>query len=115
MTRNDLSCCCKITKEVLEEYDNSVFCGGVPKEEYTECDIEMLSLISTLREIGFDSCERKEYLSLMKAGSQADDKKLKMLNYKRMRCLEEIHSKENQLEKLDYIRHKLMCKCGGCI
>lgn len=63
---------------------------------YTDDDIELLSLIITLDEIGFTGDEIRRYLD--------SDEKLSLLNERRDSLLRSIHDAELQLEKLDYLR-----------
>lgn len=63
---------------------------------YRDDDIELLSLIITLDEIGFTGDEIRRYLD--------SDEKLSLLNERRDSLLRSIHNAELQLEKLDYLR-----------
>lgn len=60
----------------------------------------------TLQEIGFTSAEVDSYLQLLKQ-KHAEAALLQMLNRKREATLDDIHRRERQLEKLDYLRHQL--------
>ena len=61
---------------------------------------------TTEKEIGFTSAEVDSYLQLLKQ-KHAEAALLQMLNRKREATLDDIHRRERQLEKLDYLRHQL--------
>lgn len=63
---------------------------------YRDKDMEILSLMVTLDEIGFTAAEIRAYLD---SGCQ-----LSMLNERRDSLLRSIHQAEIQLEKVDYLR-----------
>lgn len=46
-------------------------------------------------------------MRLLMEGESTNSKRLKMLNQKRSRTLDEIHFKERQMDRLDYLRHKI--------
>lgn len=66
---------------------------------YNDNDLELLSLIVTLDEIGFTGKEIMDYLK--------SDRQLSMLNLRRDTLLRNIHLAELQLEKVDYLRFRL--------
>lgn len=109
MTISEVSECYHISLEILREYENWGSCGELKKVkgswQYDETDLERLSLIMTLRDSGFDEDEIKIYLGLPPKGKTTDSRRLKMLDQKRDRVLNEIHFREKQLERLDYLRH----------
>ncbi len=72
-----------------------------------DSDLEWLSLIMTLHDIGFDVDEIKTYLKLARKGDQGRDERIRMLNQKRRVTLDEIHMREKQLDRLDYLRHEM--------
>ena len=92
-----------IPLEILREYESWGLCGAVKKVmgawQYDDTDLEHLSTIMTLHDIGFSS-----------GGSDAE--RLRMLDRKRNAALDEIHFRERQLEKLDYLRHELRKAAG---
>ena len=58
----------KIPLEILREYESWGLCSSVKKVmgmwQYDDQDIERLSMIMTLHDIGFDSSEVEEYMRL---------------------------------------------------
>ncbi|MGN0619486.1 MAG: hypothetical protein ACI4J7_10760, partial [Ruminiclostridium sp.] len=76
-------------------------------QEYNDSDIERISIIMTLRDIGFKKEDIKVYLLLEQIGVSTLKERLEILEVKRSAILEEMHKKEKQLECLDYLRYKL--------
>lgn len=96
---------------VLEEYQSWGLCGAVKAAmadwRYDDQDLERLSMIMALHDIGFDTQAIEEYMKLMLKGSETQGTRLSMLNKQRSKTLEEIHLKERQLERMDYLRHAM--------
>lgn len=111
MLREELSMCCKIPLEVLKEYERWGLYADVGKVQgnwqYDDRDIRYLSVIMTLYDIGFEGGETETYMRLLLQGSQTADQRLLMLNQRRKTILDEIHSREERLQQLDYFRHLL--------
>ena len=87
--------------KILQEYERWGLCGEVKK------DIERLSTIMTLHDIGFTNGEIEKYMRLLLKGKSTEKERLKMLNDKRLGTLDEIHFKERQLDRLDYLRFEI--------
>ena len=77
---------------------------------YDSSDLERLSAIMTLHDIGFTSAEAERYMKLLLQGASGEDERLKMLEAKRSETLEEIHFKERQLDRLDYLRFEIKAR-----
>lgn len=111
MTMEEVSRCYLIPQEVLKEYESWGGCSTVKKVmgdwQYDDTDLERLSLIMTLHDIGFEKEEIEVYLSLMLQGNHVDQERLQMLNQKRQSLLDEIHFREKKLENLDYLRFEI--------
>ena len=78
-----------------------------PVPKYTDEDLERLSLIMTLHDIGFKPAEVEHYMNLVLEGKQKDAERLKMLDKIREKALDEIHFREKQLSRLDYLRYEI--------
>lgn len=74
---------------------------------YDDNDIERLSTIMTLHDIGFTNDEVEKYMRLLLQGKSTEKELLKMLNDKRNGTLDEIHFKERQLYRLDYLQFEM--------
>ena len=117
MTINEASERYKIPIKILKKYESWGLCGEVKKVmgswHYDESDIERLSTIMTLHDIGFTTEEVETYMRLLLEQKDSDMARLRMLNQKRSTTLDEIHFRERQLERLDYLRHELRKKTEG--
>ena len=97
--------------KILKEYESWGLCGAVKKVmgawQYDDTDIERLSTIMTLHDIGFTSQEVETYMRLLLEQEGTGRTRLRMLDEKRRAALDDIHFREKQLERLDYLRHEL--------
>ncbi len=111
MTINEASERYQIPIDVLKEYERWGLCGSVKKVmgqwQYDDQDLERLGMIMTLHDIGFESGEVEEYMRLLLEGESTREKRLKMLNRRRGIALDEIHLREKQLERMDYLRYRI--------
>lgn len=111
MTKKEASERYHIPMEVLDEYESMGLWDKEKKKTgtrtYGDTDLARLSMMMTLREIGFDNREIESYLRLMLEGEGTERECLKMLNAKRSDTLDEIHWKEKQLDRLDYLRFQM--------
>ena len=100
-----------IPVSILREYESWGLCGEVKKVmgswQYDESDMERLSVIMTLHDIGFANDEIERYMRLLMKGESTEEERMKMLNEKRNGTLDEIHFKERQLTRLDYLRYEI--------
>ena len=97
--------------KILNEYESWGLCDAVRKVmgawQYDEEDIKRLSMIMTLHDIGFEKEEVETYIKLLLAGESTQQERMRMLNEKRNGTLDEIHFKEKQLGRLDYLRYEM--------
>ena len=104
MTIDEASERYNIPLEILHEYERWGLCGAVKKVmgswQYDDTDLERLSLIMTLHEIGFEISERETYMKLLLENESSKDQRLQMLELKRQNLLDEIHFREKQLTHL---------------
>lgn len=111
MTINEASERYKIPIKILQEYESWGLCGEVKKVmgswHYDDSDIERLSMIMTLHEIGFTNDEIEKYMRLLLEERSTEEERMKMLDEKRNGTLYEIHFKERQLDCLDYLRFEI--------
>lgn len=111
MTINEASEKYNIPIEVLKEYESWGLCDEVKKVmgvwQYDDQDLERLGMIMTLHDIGFSNEEVETYMRLFLDGKATESERLRMLNNLRSNALDEIHFKEKQLERMDYLRHKI--------
>ena len=116
MTIQEASVRYQIPMKILREYESWGLCGAVKDVmgawQYDDTDLERLSTIMTLHDIGFTSEEVETYMRLLLERENSDQARLRMLDRKRSAALDEIHFRERQLERLDYLRHELRKKQG---
>ena len=111
MTIDEASERYQIPIEVLREYESWGLCGEVKKVmgawQYDDTDLQRLSVIMTLHDIGFNNAEVESYMRLLLEGNFTEEERLQMLNKKRGTTLDEIHFKQKQLDRMDYLRYKI--------
>lgn len=73
--------------------------------QYDETDFERLSLIMMLYGLDFTVEEIKKYMKLSLEKNEREC--LKLLNKKRKGILDEVHLKEKQLSRIDYLRYEM--------
>lgn len=111
MTIDEVSERYNIPIEILRKYQSWGLCNAVKEVmeiwEYDDRDLERLSIIMTLHDIGFTSTEVEKYINLLLQGESTENERLNMLNHRRCNTLDEIHLQEKKLERLDYLRHEI--------
>lgn len=111
MTIDEASRRYNIPLDILHEYESWGLCGAVKKVmgawQYDDTDLERLSLIMTLHDIGFANSETETYMKLLVEDEDGGDQRLNMLEQKRKGILDEIHFREKQLNHLDYLRYSI--------
>ena len=116
MTIDEASERYQIPMEILREYESWGLCGTVKKVmgawQYDDQDLERLSLIMTLHDIVFSNAEVEEYMRLLLGEKNTEKQRMEMLDRRRGTALDEIHFREKQLERLDYLRFKIQKKKG---
>ncbi len=116
MTKDGASQRYRIPPHILDEYESWGLCGAVKKVmgvwQYYDEDLERLSTIMTLHDIGFTAEEVETYMRLLLEQPDSDKKRLRMMEEKRNETLDEIHFHERQLQRLDYLRHEIQKEKG---
>lgn len=111
MTMKEASEQYKIPIKILKEYEKWELCGAVKKVmgawQYDDQDIERLSMIMTLHDMGFNSSEVETYMRLSLEGDHTEPERIAMLNRRRGKTLDEIHFKEKQIAHMDYLRYEM--------
>lgn len=117
MTQQEASEHYNIPVSILQEYESWGLCGAVKKVmgvwQYDDEDLERLSTIMTLHDIGFTTEEVETYMRLLLEQPDSDKKRLRMMEEKRNETLDEIHFHERQLQRLDYLRHEIQKNKNG--
>ena len=111
MTKEEASRNYQIPIEILDKYESWGLCGSVRQVmghwQYDDQDLERLSLIMALRDVGLSAPEVEAYMRLTLEESGTAQRRMNILNALRDRKLDEIHLKGRQVERLDYLRYRL--------
>lgn len=111
MTKEEVSLRFGIPKNILDEYHSMELCDAVriamDDWKYTDEDLERLSMIMALHDMGFTKGEVETYMKLLVAGESTEKARMKILDEQRKKALDEIHLKERQLERMDYLRYQI--------
>lgn len=111
MTIDEASEQYEIPIEVLKEYQSWGLCSAVKSVmgawQYDDKDIERLSLIMMLHDIGFTNEEVEQYMRLVVAEDNTNEEQMQMLTRLRRKAMDEIHFKQKQLDRLDYLRYEI--------
>lgn len=111
MTLNEASRRFHISMEKLNFYEENgllehhILPNGVP--DYTEADILRIGLIDSLLKTGLNMDALKKYLSLPENKTGSKEERIKMLRKQRFKLLDDIHEKQQSLDKLDYMIDKI--------
>lgn len=96
---------------VLKAYESWGLCDEVKKVlgqwEYDERDIERLSMIMTLHDIGFEKAEIAKYMELMMGGDATCVERQCMLNQKRHTALDAMHFQQKCIDRIDYLKYEM--------
>ena len=111
VTKQEASERYQIPMHILSDYESWGLCGTVKEVmgawQYDDTDLERLSFIMTLHDLGFTTPEIEIYMRLLLEQPNTERQRLKMLEEKRSAALDEIHFKERQLQRLDYLRYEI--------
>lgn len=111
MTREEASKRYQIPIEILEEYERWGLCSTVRRVmgawQYNDQDLERLSTIMALNDMGFTLQEVERYMRLLLSEADTRRERLRMLEKRRDAALDEIHLREKQLQRLDYLRYRM--------
>ena len=106
MTKQEVLQKYNVPPDLLDKYETIKKC-----KSYSDKDIENISMIMTLYDAGFDDAEVKQYIDFYLSDENTADKRAEMLTKKRKHTLDEIHSKQKQLDGIDYLRYKVSKEC----
>ena len=111
MTKEEASKRYQIPMKILDAYESWELCGTVKRVmdawQYDDQDLERLSTIMALHDMGFTADEVESYMRLLLSDTDTARERMCMLEKRRDQALDEIHLKEKQLQRLDYLRHQM--------
>jgi len=100
-----------IPVSILDEYHEMGLCDAVRMAmddwHYDDRDLERLSMIMALHDMGFTKPEVENYMKLLLQGEATADQRMRILNEHRQKALDEIHLRERQMERMDYLRYEI--------
>ena len=102
MTEQELLKKYNIPAELIEKYQKFCRCSS-----FQDADVENMSMIMTLYGIGFDDPEAEKYLRLSLSDGDTAQERMEMLTKKRENVLSAIHSRQKQLDGIDYLRYQI--------
>ncbi len=107
MTLNEVSEKFRIDIEKLKFYEDNRLLefnsstNGIP--DYTENELRRIGIIHSLQKAGADIPLIRQYLTLTNDSADQKEEKIRILRKQRCKLLEEIHSKQQSLDELDYM------------
>jgi Predicted transcriptional regulators len=111
MNKKEVSQKYNIPIRILNEYESWGLCNVVKivmgEWQYDDQDLERLSTIMALHDIGFKNKEIEQYMRLLLETPNSKQARIDFLTEKRKSKLDEIHLQEKQLERIDYLRHEI--------
>ena len=102
MTLEELGQRFHIQYDQLKVYADLALLPGSRKNNYSDADAKQVSLIHDLENVGMDLKEIKLYIE-----EHGGNERIRTLHKKRCCILEELHAKQQILDKLDYIIREL--------
>ena len=116
MTQQEASEHYNIPVSILQEYESWGLCDAVKKVmgawQYDDEDIHRLSTIMTLHDVGFSNDEVETYMRLLLEGENTEQERLEIIRRRRDSTLDEIHFRQVQLDRLDYLQYKIQKQAG---
>ena len=116
MTIQEASDRYKIPMEILREYESWGLCGAVKKVmgawQYDDEDIQRLSTIMSLHDVGFSNDEVETYMRVLQEGEHTVLERLEVPRRRRDSTLDEIHFRQAQLDRLVYLQYKIQKQAG---
>ena len=92
--------------DVLRRYEESGFLRGKEGDgavDYPEAEIQRACQLYSLEKAGMDPDALKRFAQLLGSDGDTKEERLRILRKCRCRLLEEIHEKQQGLDRLDYL------------
>lgn len=100
-----------IPSKILKDYHDWELCDAVriamDDWQYDDKDLERLGMIMALHDMGLKKSEVEIYMKLLIQGDDTKKERIKMLDQLRSKTLDEIHLKERQMMRMDYLRKEI--------
>lgn len=75
--------------------------------EYEGTELQRASQLYFLTQAGMDLDTLKRFVTLLEKGTNAKEEQIRILRKCRYRLLDEIHGKQQSLDRLDYLIHEI--------
>lgn len=83
--------------------------------EYSEKDLQCVVHLHSLQQAGMDMENLRKYAFLLQDGKNTETAQIRILRKCRYQLLEEIHGKQQLLDRLDYLIQEKRKKKGGTL
>ncbi len=111
MTIEEVSKQCGIQAEELKQYEEKGFLRYKKRKnnvsDYQSADIQQIELIHFLLGIGMEDKVLVNFLKLPDRGEEHKQERMRILRKCRFQLLDEIHGKQQSLDRLDYLIHEI--------
>ncbi len=111
MNRDEVSKRYHIPLKILQDYERWGLGGavktGMGAWQYDDEDLERLSLVMTLYDIGFSPADVEQYMRLLVSDDDTEAERLRMITGLRQQAIEDIRVREKRLDRIDYVRYQL--------
>lgn len=112
MTKRDVLEQFQIPAGLLEAYECLPLQDFTADQGCNRRDMERISLMLTLHEIGFSREEARRYMCLFLSERNTDSQRLEMLDRRRADSLRELRCRETPLDQLDSLRCEIQKRRG---
>lgn len=111
MTIEEVSKQCQISVEDLRQYEQNglLKCkrtmDGLP--DYQTLDLQQIGFIRFLTGAGLQLDDLKHFLQMRNQDAGSKEEQIRILKKQRYRLLDDIHRKQQLLDRLDYLIHEI--------
>lgn len=117
MTLPEASRCFPVSVEEFQIYEKNGILKGRKKQDgkmdYLETDLQHISQFHFLQKAGMDMDHLKQFAYLLDQKTDTRKEQIRILRKLRFDLLEEIHGKQQDLDRLDYFIHELKTQKGA--
>lgn len=111
MTIEEVSRQCQISVEDLRQYEQNGFleCTRTMDglTDYQTADLHQIGVIRFLTDAGLQLDELRRFLQMKNQDASSKAERIRILKKQRYRLLDDIHSKQQLLDRLDYMIHEI--------
>ena len=104
----------QIKREILLQYQENGLLNGVKTSDgswdYSEKELRRVCFFYALQKAGMDLNTLKQYNALLQKREDTSAERIRILRKCRYRLLDEIHGKQQALDRLDYLIYEMKNK-----